>query len=45
MLVLNDPSGRSSAEKAKEEMDGFIMNRHDLRVQWGKAGGIIEIQH
>jgi U2-associated protein SR140 len=28
---------RSSAERAREEMDGAILGRHDLRVSWGKA--------
>ena len=28
---------RSSAEKAKEEMDGKVLFRHDLRVGWGKS--------
>ena len=28
---------RSSAEKAKEEMDGRILNGLDLRIGWGKS--------
>tara|TARA_B110000977_G_scaffold103553_1_gene135128 strand:- start:3172 stop:5052 length:1881 start_codon:yes stop_codon:yes gene_type:complete len=28
---------RSSAERAKEEMDGAMLGRHDLRIGWGKA--------
>jgi U2-associated protein SR140 len=28
---------RSSAEKAKEEMDGKVLHRHDIRVGWGKS--------
>lgn len=28
---------RSSAEKAKEEMDGKVLLRHDIRVGWGKS--------
>ena len=28
---------RSSAERAKEEMDGAMLGSHDLRVSWGKA--------
>lgn len=28
---------RSSAERAQEEMDGALLGRHDLRVNWGKA--------